>query len=208
MLPYKFPLTSGNVTRFFVVFNLVLFLALGAMVHNSVNAWIMEKRYAMTDLARAMQKRIDAYRFATWQIYENLATSAAGSTPSSSLQETRLRPDVYYLEKTRRKTEALIFGSHDSSTLDMTLRMSNYLDTLWGAENPAWSMYFLNGQDNSLIMISTLPLKDMATRYKESAINTLVDSRRAEMLQQANALDERESFSPLRHFAWGVRSAG
>ncbi|WP_313684849.1 phosphotransferase RcsD [Pantoea sp.] len=201
-MPYKFPLTSGNVTRFFVVFNLVLFLALGAMVHNSVNAWITDKRYAMTDLARAMQKRIDAYRFATWQIYENLATSAAGSTPNSSLQETRLRPDVYYLEKTRRKTEALIFGSHDSSTLDMTMRMSNYLDTLWGAENPTWSMYFLNGQDNSLIMISTLPLKDMATRYKESAINSLVDSRRAEMLQQANALDERESFSPLRHFAW------
>lgn len=202
MLPYKFPLTSGNVTRFFVVFNLVLFLAMGAMVHNSVNAWITEKRYAMTDLARAVQKRIDASRFATWQIYENLATSAAGSTPNSNLQETRLRPDVYYLEKTRRKTEALIFGSHDSSTLDMTMRMSNYLDTLWGAENPTWSMYFLNGQDNSLIMISTLPLKDMATRYKESAINTLVDSRRAEMLQQANALDERESFSPLRHFAW------
>lgn len=202
MLPYKFPLTSGNVTRFFVVFNLVLFLALGAMVHNSVNAWITDKRYAMTDLARAMQKRIDAYRFATWQIYENLATSAAGSAPNSSLQETRLRPDVYYLEKTRRKTEALIFGSHDSSTLDMTMRMSNYLDTLWGAENPTWSMYFLNGQDNSLIMISTLPLKDMSTRYKESAITSLVDSRRAEMLQQANALDERESFSPLRHFAW------
>ncbi len=199
---YKFPLTSGNVTRFVVVFNLVLLLALGAVVHNSVSAWIAEKRYAMADLARDMQKRIDAYRFATWQIYENLATSAAGSAPDSTLQETRLRPDVYYLEKTRRKTEALIFGSHDGSTLDMTMRMSGYLDTLWGAENPAWSMYFLNGQDNSLIMISTLPLKDMATRYKESALNTLVDSRRAEMLQQANALDERESFSPLRHFTW------
>jgi len=202
MLPFKFPVTSGNVTRFFIIFNLVLLLALGFMVHNSVNAWLTEKRYAMTDLARATQKRIDAYRFATWQIYENLATSAAGSSPNSSLQETRLRPDVYYLEKTRRKTEALIFGSHDSSTLDMTMRMSSYLDTLWGAENPTWSMYFLNGQDNSLIMISTLPLKDMATRYKESAISSLVDGRRAEMLQQANALDERESFSPLRHFAF------
>jgi len=202
MLPFKFPVTSGNVTRFFIMFNLVLLLALGFMVHNSVNAWLTEKRYAMTDLARATQKRIDAYRFATWQIYENLATSAAGSSPNSSLQETRLRPDVYYLEKTRRKTEALIFGSHDSSTLDMTMRMSGYLDTLWGAENPTWSMYFLNGQDNSLIMISTLPLKDMATRYKESAISSLVDGRRAEMLQQANALDERESFSPLRHFAF------
>ncbi len=96
---YKFPLTSGNVTRFFLVFNLVLLLALGFVIHNSVNAWLTEKRYAMTDVARAMQKRIDAYRFATWQIYENLATSAAGTAPSSSLQETRLRPDVYYLEK-------------------------------------------------------------------------------------------------------------
>lgn len=202
MLPYKFPLTSSNVTRFFVVFNLVILLASGFIVHNTLNAWFTEKRYAMSDLSRNVQKRIDAYRFATWQIYENLATSAAGTPPANSLQETRLRPDVYYLEKTRRKTEALIFGSHDSSTLDMTMRMSGYLDTLWGAENSTWSMYFLNGQDNSLIMISTLPLKDMATRYKENTINLLVDARRAEMLQQANALDERESFSPLRHFAW------
>lgn len=201
MLPYKFSFTSGNVTRFFVLFILVLLLALGFMVNSTVNTWLAAKRYAMADIAHAMQKRIDTYRFATWQIYENLAASAAGTTPGN-LQETRLRPDVYYLEKTRRKTEALIFGSHDSNTLDMTQRMSNYLDTLWGAENSTWSMYFLNGQDNSLILISTLPLKDMATRYKESAINNLVDARRAEMLQQATALDERESFSPLRRFTW------
>ncbi len=63
-------------------------------------------------------------------------------------------------------------------------------------------MYFLNGQDNSLIMISTLPLNDLATRYKKNALSSLVDARRAEMLQQANALDERESFSPLRHLAF------
>ncbi|MFU9136454.1 phosphotransferase RcsD [Erwinia tasmaniensis] len=201
MLPYKFPLTSGNVTRFFVVFIMVLLLGIGFMIHSAVSCWLTDKRYAMADIAHAMQKRVDTYRFATWQIYENLAASAAG-TPPNSLQETRLRPDVYYLEKTRRKTEALIFGSHDSSTLDMTQRMSNYLDTLWGAENSTWSMYFLNGQDNSLILISTLPLKDMATRYKESAISSIVDARRAEMLQQANALDERESFSSLRRLAW------
>lgn len=201
MLPYKFPLTSGNVTRFFVLFILVLLLASGFMIHNAVNAWLTEKRYAMADITHAMQKRVDTYRFATWQIYENLAASATG-TASNSLQETRLRQDVYYLEKTRRKTEALIFGSHDSGTLDMTLRMSNYLDTLWGAENSTWSMYFLNGQDNSLILVSTLPLKDMASRYKESAISNIVEARRAEMLQQANALDERESFSPLRRFTW------
>ena len=53
-----------------------------------------------------------------------------------------------------------------------------------------------------MILISTLPLKEMATRYKERAISNIVDTRRAEMLQQANALDERESFSPLRRFTW------
>ncbi|MFC0142548.1 phosphotransferase RcsD [Erwinia mallotivora] len=201
MLSYKFPLKPGNITHFFVMFILLVLLGSGFMIHNAVNAWLMDKRYAMAGIAHAMQKRINTYRFATWQIYENLAASATGA-PSGSLQETRLRPDVYYLEKTRRKTESLIFGSHDSGTLDMTLRMSNYLDTLWGAENSTWSMYFLDGQDNSLILISTLPLKDMATRYKESAISNIVDSRRAEMLQQANALDERESFSPLRRFTW------
>ncbi len=96
---YKFPLTSSNVTRFFIVFNLVLLLALGCMVQNSINAWLTDKRYAMADMAHDVQKRIDTYRFVTWQIYENLSASAAGSVPASNLQETRLRPDVYYLEK-------------------------------------------------------------------------------------------------------------
>ena len=202
MMPHKFPLTSGNVTRFFVLFILLLLLASGFMIQNSVSAWLTARHYMMDDIARTLQKRIESYRFATWQIYENLAASATGTAPSGSLQETRLRPDVYALEKTRRKTEALIFGSHDSGTLEMSLRMSNYLDTLWGAENSPWSMYFLNGQDNSLILVSTLPLKDQATRYKDSTISNIVEARRAEMLQQANALDERESFSPLRRLSW------
>lgn len=202
MLSYKFPLTSGNVTRFFIIFNLLLLLAAGFMLHSAFSSWVTEKRSTVTDVSRALQKRVDTYRFATWQLYENLAATATGTPVDSSLQETRLRPDVYYLEKNRRKTEALIFGSHDSSTLDMTLRISNYLDTLWGAENSSWSMFFLNGQDNSLIMISTLPLKEMAARYKDNTVGSLVDGRRSEMLQQANALDERESFSPLRHFSF------
>ncbi|MBU5900650.1 hypothetical protein JVW24_26385, partial [Vibrio cholerae O1] len=69
----------------------------------------------------------------------------------------------------------------------------SYLDTLWGAEGAPWSMYYLNGQDNSMILVSTLPLKDLSAGFKENSINAIADSRRAEMLQQANALDERES---------------
>lgn len=200
MIPNKFSLIPGNITRFFLLLIVVLLVAMGVMVQSAVNTWLKDKSYQIVDITHALHKRVETYRYATWQIYDNIAVSTAPA--SDGLQETRLRQDVYYLEKPRRKTEALIFGSHDSSTLDMTQRISTYLDTLWGAENNPWSMYYLNGQDNSMILVSTLPLKDLSSGLKESGVSSIVDSRRAEMLQQANALDERESFSQLRHLAW------
>ncbi|WBM69540.1 phosphotransferase RcsD [Buttiauxella sp. WJP83] len=200
MIPNKFSLIPGNITRFFLLLILVLLVAMGVMVQSAVNTWLKDKSYQIVDITHALHKRVDVYRYATWQIYDNIAVST--SPASDGLQETRLRQDVYYLDKPRSKTEALIFGSHDSSTLDTTQRISTYLDTLWGAETSPWSMYYLNGQDNSMILVSTLPLKDLSSSLKDSGVSTIVDSRRAEMLQQANALDERESFSLLRTLTW------
>lgn len=197
----KFSLLPGSITRFFLLLIVVLLVTMGVMVQSAVNTWLKDRSYQIVDISHALHKRIDTWRYATWQIYDNIAATPTTAS-AEGLQETRLKQDVYYLEKTRRKTEALIFGSHDSATLEMTQRMSTYLDTLWGAETVPWSMYYLNGQDNSMILISTLPLKDLSSGFKESSVGTIVDSRRAEMLQQANALDERESFSSLRRLAW------
>ncbi|WOI80184.1 phosphotransferase RcsD [Citrobacter braakii] len=197
----RFSLLPGSITRFFLLLIVVLLVMMGVMVQSAVNTWLKDKSYQIVDITHAIHKRVDTWRYVTWQIYDNIAATAS-SPGAEGLQETRLKQDVYYLEKPRRKTEALIFGSHDISTLEMTQRISTYLDTLWGAENVPWSMYYLNGQDNSLILISTLPLKDLTSGFKESTIGNIVDSRRAEMLQQANALDERESFSSLRRLAW------
>ncbi|MEJ3965541.1 phosphotransferase RcsD [Citrobacter braakii] len=197
----RFSLLPGSITRFFLLLIVVLLVMMGVMVQSAVNTWLKDKSYQIVDITHAIHKRVDTWRYVTWQIYDNIAATAS-SPGAEGLQKTRLKQDVYYLEKPRRKTEALIFGSHDSSTLEMTQRISTYLDTLWGAENVPWSMYYLNGQDNSLILISTLPLKDLTSGFKESTIGNIVDSRRAEMLQQANALDERESFSSLRRLAW------
>lgn len=197
----KFSLLPGSITRFFLLLIIVLLVTMGVMVQSAVNAWLKDRSYQIVDITHALHKRIDTWRYATWQIYDNIA-AAPGTASGDGLQETRLKQDVYYLEKPRRKTEALIFGSHDSATLEMTQRMSIYLDTLWGAETVPWSMYYLNGQDNSMILISTLPLKDLSSGFKETAVGSIVDTRRAEMLQQANALDERESFSSLRRLDW------
>ncbi|HHW4411862.1 phosphotransferase RcsD [Citrobacter freundii] len=197
----RFSLLPGSITRFFLLLIVVLLVMMGVMVQSAVNTWLKDKSYQIVDITHAIHKRVDTWRYVTWQIYDNIAATPQSAT-ADGLQETRLKQDIYYLEKPRRKTEALIFGSHDSSTLEMTQRISTYLDTLWGAENVPWSMYYLNGQDNSLILISTLPLKDLTSGFKESTIGNIVDSRRAEMLQQANALDERESFSSLRRLVW------
>ena len=202
MTPKKFSLIPGNITRFFILMVIVLLATMGVMIQSAVNTWLKDKSYQVVDVSYDLHKRIDTWRYATWQIYDNIAATSSSSAAETGLQETRLKQDVYYLEKPRRKTEALIFGSHDSSTLEMTQKISNYLDILWGAETIPWSMYYLNGLDNSLILVSTLPLKDLSSSFKESTISSVVESRRAEMLLQANTLDERETFSSLRHLAW------
>ncbi|GAB7261137.1 hypothetical protein DaDZ19_28040 [Dickeya ananatis] len=144
-----------------------------------------------------MQKRIDAYRFFTDQIYKNLINDASAPNPPN-VNLITLMPNVFYVEKSGHKTDALVFGPYDKSTLGTMQRMSQYLDVLWGAKTDIYSMYYLNGQDNSLTMISTQPLKDISSQFRGSYLSSMVESRKAEMLQQANTLDERESFSPLR----------
>lgn len=198
--PHKFSLIPGNITRLFLLLMVLLLVSLGVIVQSSVNVWLKDKSYEVTEMAKKLHKRIDTYRYITWQIYDNIAVST--NPPNTSLQETRLRPDISYLEKPLHKTEALIYGVHDNTTLEMSDRISDYLDTLWGMEQIPWTFYYLNGQDNSLILISTLPLKDRATNFKEPDIRSLIESRRAELLQQANALDVRESFSALRFLSW------
>ncbi|AEF46571.1 multi-sensor signal transduction histidine kinase [Serratia sp. AS12] len=190
-------ISSSTITRSFLLFTVLLTMAIGLYGYNYTNAWLAEKKYALNSIANGLQKRVDNYRYITYQIYDKFGTASSLST-DPSLQETRLRPDVYYVEKPHKKTDAVIFGSHDDSTLAMIARISDYLDTRWGATSENYAMYYLNGQDNSLSLITTQPLKELASRFRESYLTSSAEDRRAEMLQQANMLDERESFSSLR----------
>ena len=191
---------SGHLLKFLIFFNVIVIAIIISVIYDSLGTQLHHQQTLVENFARSTQLRIDNYRFATWQIYGN-QTSADDATDddSATLQETRLRADVYAPAQDRHKTEALIFGSHDSNTLASARSATDFLDSFWALKKNTWSMYYLNGQDNSLTMISTLPLKDMLSRYNGESITGLVSARRAEMLQQANTQDERESFSGLRH---------
>jgi two-component system sensor histidine kinase RcsD len=197
-MPNK-PLTisSSNITRFFLLFIVLLVTAISLYGYNYTNAYLTGKKHALNTIANALQKRIDNYRYITYQIYDRFGNTQE-LVVDPNWQETRLSPDVYYVEKLHKKTDALIFGAHDNNTLGMIANISDYLDNRWGAEHENYAMYYLNGQDNSLSLVTTQPLKELTTRFKESYLTSSAEDRRAEMLQQANMLDERESFSDLR----------
>ncbi|MGL9720628.1 Hpt domain-containing protein [Symbiopectobacterium sp.] len=187
----------ASLLRYLTLFTLLLLLTTGTLSYNIVNNWLAEKKSTLNTLALGMQKRIDTYRFFTYQIYSNLNNDAA-TGGEDSVNAISLLPDVFYVEKNGQKTDALIFGQHDKSTLSAVRKISRYLDILWGAESDIYSMYYLNGVDNSLNMISTQILKDISAQFRGSYITAIAEARRTEMLQQSNALDERESFSPIR----------
>ncbi|SQK75614.1 hypothetical protein [Tatumella ptyseos] len=196
-------LPSRPLFKLMMLFNVIVVIIFLSIIYDSLGAQLHHQQALLGSFSRSLQLRIDTYRFATWQIYQNQnsSTDSDDDTPAAGLQEIRLRPDIYAPVTEQGKTQALIFGSHDSSTLATANNISDFLNTLWGIKKNVWSMYYLNGQDNSMTMVSTLPLKDMMVRYNGESITGLVSTRRAEMLQQANTLDERESFSELRHTA-------
>jgi len=194
----RLTISSSYITRCFWLFIVLLAVALGLYGYNYTNAYLAEKKYSVNTIANTLQKRIDNYRYITYQIYDRFGNTTAQPADASSRQETRLHPDIYYVEKLRKKTDAVIFGNHDSSTLTMVANISDFLDVRWGAKTESYTMYYLNGQDNSLSLVTTQSLKELTSRLKENYLTTLASERRAEMLQQANMLDERESFSGLR----------
>ncbi|THD44030.1 phosphotransferase RcsD, partial [Enterobacteriaceae bacterium ML5] len=124
-------LTSTNITRFFWLFILLLALGLGLYGYNYTNAYLNDKLRTVQTTADQLQKRIDKYRYMTYQIYDNF-TGQPLPPDAVSAQEIRLRQDMFYVSKPRKKTDALIFGTHDSSTLDLTLKISAFLDEQWG----------------------------------------------------------------------------
>ncbi|KQN46966.1 tRNA(5-methylaminomethyl-2-thiouridylate) methyltransferase [Serratia sp. Leaf50] len=197
-MPSKYlSLTSTNITRFFWIFILLLAVGLGLYGYNYTNAYLNDKLRTLQYTGDRLQKRIDHYRFLTYKIYDNYTGQPLAQIPQN-VQEVKLRQDMFFINKPHKKTDALIYGTHDAATLDLTLKISSFLDEQWGSKNLPYSMYYLNGQDNSLMLVTTQPMQQQDSRLKENYFYAALQARRAEMLQQANTLDERESYSNLR----------
>ncbi len=78
---------TGSITRFFLLLIIVLLVTMGVMVQSAVNAWLKDKSYQIVDITHAIQKRVDNWRYVTWQIYDNIA--ATTSPPPAKVYKRR-----------------------------------------------------------------------------------------------------------------------
>ncbi|PHM75087.1 phosphotransferase RcsD [Xenorhabdus kozodoii] len=189
------PIKPSAIPRFYALFVTLLFTSLFLFGYNYFDIWLMEKKYAISSVTAKMRLQIKDYRYHASHIFEQSNNLPVSSQENASL--LKLRPDVYWLENHYQSVDAIIFGQYNASSIQLARHLSGYLDILWGAHNEYLSMYYLNGQDNNLLLVTTYPTLKPEIRFKESYLTLTPETRRTEMLEQSSALEEKESISSI-----------
>ncbi|KLU15621.1 MULTISPECIES: phosphotransferase RcsD [Xenorhabdus] len=189
------PIKPSSIPRFYALFVTLLFTSLFLFGYNYFDIWLMDKKYAISSVTAKMRLQIKDYRYHASHIFEQSNTLLISSQENVPL--FKLRPDVYWLENRYQSVDAIIFGQHNDSSVQLAEYLSGYLDILWGANNEYLSMYYLNGQDNNLLLITTYPILKPEIRFKESYLTLNSETKRTEMLEQSSALEEKESISSI-----------
>ncbi|PHM46032.1 hybrid sensory histidine kinase in two-component regulatory system with EvgA [Xenorhabdus mauleonii] len=189
------PIKPSAIPRFYTLFVTLLFTSLFLFGYNYFDIWLMEKKYAISSVTAKMRLQIGDYRYHANHIFEQSNTLPVSSQNSASL--IKLRPDAYWLENRNQSVDAIIFGQFNDSSVQLAQQLSNYLGILWGSRNEYLSMYYLNGKDNNLLLVTNHSVLKPEIKLKESYLTRTPDIRRSEMLDQSITLEEKESISPI-----------
>ncbi|NHB61273.1 phosphotransferase RcsD [Photorhabdus sp. RW14-46] len=191
----QFSINSSTINRYYGLFIILLFVSLFLYSYNYFNAWLMGKKYALNSVATKVVLQIEDYRYHANSIFKQ--ANSASFKPPELVTPMKLRPDVYWLENRYQTIDTIIFGHHSTASVELAQRLSNYMEILWGTRNEYNSMYYLNGKDNNLFLITTHSILKPELRFKESYLTLTAESKRSEMLMQSTALDERENISSI-----------
>ncbi|AYA39839.1 phosphotransferase RcsD [Xenorhabdus nematophila] len=191
------PVKPSAIPRFYALFMTLLFTSLFLFGYNYFDIWLMEKKYAISSVAAKMRLQIREYRYHANHIFE---LSKTNSQPISS-QETpsllKINTDVYWLEHHNQSVDTIIFGQSNDLRIQFAQRLSDYLEILWGPRNEYLSMYYLNGRDNNLLLVTTHSVLKPEIKLKESYLTLTPETKRTEMLEQSITLEEKESISHI-----------
>lgn len=205
MLFKKPEMTPTNLRKLLFAFLALLIILLVSLLYSSGVNIVKRQGVELVHFSQSLQARIDRYRYISWRVFDSTTHNQPPSTTSAPpAEETLLQAGIYSLVTRSPKTETLIFGDHEIPTQYLATRLSSYIETLWAPAKQSWTLYYLNGEDNSLSVVTNSQLRERLNRYEGRNIVSMITARRNEMLQQANTLDERESFSGLRSTEQGT----
>ncbi|SFU41741.1 phosphotransferase RcsD [Xenorhabdus koppenhoeferi] len=191
------PIKPSAIPRFYALFVTLLFMSLFLFGYNYFDIWLMEKKYAISSVVAKMRLQIGNYRYHANHIFEQ---SQSNIQPISSRETTsllKIRPNVYWLENHNQAVDTIIFGPYNDLSIQFAQRLSTYLEILWGSRSEYLSMYYLNGQDNNLLLVTTHSILKPEIRLKESYLTLTPETKRTEMLEQSITLEEKESISNI-----------
>lgn len=195
---FKIPeMTPNNLRKLLIVLLTLLIISFISLIYSSSSAIVEQQGSSLGSFTHSLQNRIEKYRYISWQIFDS-ATQGTTATLPGPVNQSTLQPGIFAVSTSSPKIETLIFGEHELATQNLAAQISQYTETLWASAKLTWALYYLNGEDNSLAVITNGHLIKTLNRYEGRNIAASIAGRRNEMLQQANTLDEKESFSALR----------
>ncbi|MBD2793058.1 phosphotransferase RcsD [Xenorhabdus sp. 42] len=189
------PIKPSAIPRFYTLFVTLLFMSLFLFGYNYFDIWLMEKKYAISSVTAKMRLQINEYRYHANRIFEQSNTLPISSQETTSL--LKIRSDVYWLENHNQTIDTIILGQYNDTSLQLAKSLSNYMEILWGASSEYLSIYYLNGRDNNLLLVTTHPFLKPEMRLKESYLTLTPEAKRTEMLEQSITLEEKESLSRI-----------
>lgn len=149
---------------------------------------------AVNTLANRLAYQIEDYRYQASQIYK-LANDKSAPDSMNDITVTEVRNDMYWLSSANQTIDSVVFGINKPSSKVLASKLANYMEIVWGARNEFNSMYYLNGQDNTLVLVTTHSILKPELRYKESYLTLTAEDKRADMISQSTLLDRREIIS-------------
>ncbi len=197
-MDYKQPtLQLSSLTRFFIMFISSLVLLLFLFAYNYFHNWINNSQNSLSNITKQLEYEIEDYRYYASQLYY-IANDGGDETKSDTPLPIKLRPDIFWINNYERHVDAIIFGRQNNTNINLAYKLSNYMGIIWGAKNEYSSMYYLNGPDNTLLLVTTHSILKPEIRYKESYLTLTAEEKRSEMLTLSSAIDKRESLSNIQ----------
>lgn len=170
--------------------------------YNSYYAWKLSREAALSTMAKQLAYQIEDYRYQANLMYKTVNEKPDKVSPivapSTTSPLTKIRNDVYWLSSSNQTIDAILFGNDKSQNTMLASKLADYMEIVWGARNEYNSMYFLNGSDNTLILVTTHSILKPELRYKESYLILTAEEKRTDMLTQSTLLDRREWVSNLQ----------